>query len=62
MNNQPRAHAKNPIEFVAPASNMSDRRRLLALAEEDCYLTNQPRRASRWQHPLLRSIQAKLER
>ena len=50
----------NPIEFAAPASNnMRDRRRLLALAEEQYYLTKQTPRDSRWQHPLRRSIQAK---
>jgi hypothetical protein len=56
MNSPYRAHV---IEFAAPASNMSDRRRLLALAEEDYSLINQPGRANRWQHPLLRSIGAK---
>jgi len=49
----------NPIEFAAPGSNMSDRRRLLALAEEDYSLVNQPPRSNRWQHPLRRSIKAK---
>jgi hypothetical protein len=59
MNSPYREHATNPIEFAAPASNINDRVRLLALAEEDYYLTNQPSRVSRWQHPLQRSIQAK---
>jgi hypothetical protein len=54
--------AATPIAFAVPASNMSDRRWLLALAEEDYSLTNQPSRASRWQHPLVRSIGAKLGR
>jgi hypothetical protein len=57
-----RAHANNLFEFAASASNMSDRRRLLALAEEDYYLTNQPPRTNRWQHPLLSSIKAKRRR
>jgi len=59
MNSPYRAHAANPIEFATPASNTSDRVRLLALAEEDYYLTKQPSRANRWQHPLQRSIQAR---
>jgi hypothetical protein len=59
MNSPYRAHAINAIEFAAPASNMSDRRRLLALAEEDYSLINQPGRANRWQHPLKQSIQAR---
>jgi hypothetical protein len=59
MNSPYRAYAINAIQFAAPASNMSDRRRLLALAEEDYSLINQPDRANRWQHPLLRSIGAK---
>jgi hypothetical protein len=62
MNSPYRAHATNPIEFAAPTSEKSDRRRLLALTEEDYYLTNQPSRISRWQHPLQRSIQAKLRK
>ena len=48
MNSPYRAHATNPIEFAAPASNMSDRRRLLALAKEDmliqtiwCFVTDE---------------------
>ena len=59
MNSPDRAYAINPVEFAAPASNMSDRRRLLTLAEEEYYLTKQPPRASRWQSPLVRSIQAR---
>ena len=59
MNSPDKAHAANPIEFATPASNMRDRGRLLALAEEEYYLINQPARANRWQHPLQRSIQAK---
>jgi hypothetical protein len=59
MNSPNKAHAANPIEYAAPASNISDRSRLLALAEEEYYLTNQPSRANRWQHPLVRSIKAK---
>jgi hypothetical protein len=52
--------AANPMAFEASASpNTGDKRRLLALAEEDYYLTNQPPRASRWYHPLRHSMQAK---
>jgi hypothetical protein len=51
-----------PNEFIAPASNMSDRARLLAMAEEEYHLTNQPSRTSRWQHPLQRAIQGKRRR
>jgi len=62
MNSPSRAPTAKLIEFAAPASNMSDRSRLLPLAEEEYHLTNQPPRASRWQHPLVRSIQARLRR
>ncbi len=48
-----------PIEATAPASNMSDSRKLLASIEEDYYQTNQSFRADRWQHPLQRAIRAK---
>jgi hypothetical protein len=52
--------AANPIAFAASALHLTgDRRRLLALAEEDYSLTAQPPRASRWHHPLRRSMQAK---
>ena len=60
MNNPYRV--ANPIESAAPASDMSDKRRLLALAEEEYFLTNQPSRTSRWQHPLQRAIQDKQRR
>ena len=41
MNSPYRPHAANPIEFATPASIISDRVRLLALAEEDyCSLTS----------------------
>ncbi len=59
MNSPYKTHAPNTIESAAPASNVSDRHRLLALAEEEYFLTNQPSQDSRWQHPLQRSIQAK---
>jgi hypothetical protein len=62
MNSPYKPHATNPIEFAAPASNMSDRRRLFALAEEEYCLTNQHSRTSRWQHPLQRAIQGKRRR
>jgi hypothetical protein len=54
-----RERADNRSELAAPASKMSDRRRLLALAEEEYYLPDQPSRTSRWQHPLQRAIQVK---
>ena len=59
MNSQYRERADNRSELAAPASNMSDRRRLLALAEEEYCLTDQPSRATRCQHPLQRAIQVK---
>jgi hypothetical protein len=59
MNSPYRERAGNRSELAAPASNMSDRRRLLALAEEEYYLTDQPSRTSRWQHPLQRAIRVK---
>jgi hypothetical protein len=59
MNSPYRERADNRSELVAPASNMGDRHRLLALAEEEYYLTDQPSRTSRWQHPLQRAIQVK---
>jgi hypothetical protein len=59
MNSPNRTHAPNAIESAAPALNISDSRRLLALAEEEYYLANQPSRTSRWQHPLQRAIQNK---
>jgi hypothetical protein len=50
--------AAGPIEFAAPASRIMDaKRRALILAEEGYYLTSQPSQATRWQHPLQRSIQ-----
>jgi hypothetical protein len=48
-----------PNEFIAPASNMTDRARLLALADEEYYRNGQLPRGNRWQHPLQRTIQAK---
>jgi hypothetical protein len=60
--NTPDRPGDTPNEFIAPASNMSDRARLLAMAEEEYYLTNQPSRTSRWQHPLQRAIQGKRSR
>jgi hypothetical protein len=57
--NSPDRPYDSPNELVAPGSNMSDRARLLAMAEEEYYLTNQPSRTSRWQHPLQRAIQTK---
>jgi hypothetical protein len=39
MNSPYRAHATSPIECAAPASKVSDRFRLLALAEEEYYLS-----------------------
>ncbi len=59
MNSPYRERADNRNELAAPASNMSDRRRLLALAEEEYFLTDQRSRISRWQHPLQRAIRVK---
>ena len=59
MNSPYRERADNRSELAALSSNMSDRRRLLALAEDEYYLTDQPSRTSRWQHPLQRAIQVK---
>jgi hypothetical protein len=57
MNSPDKAHAANAIEYAAPASNISDRSKLLAMAEEEYCLTKKLSRSSRWQHPLQRSIE-----
>jgi hypothetical protein len=58
---QYRANAANSIELANRASSMSDKSRLLELAEKWLDLADRTRRLthrfapSRWQHPLLRS-------
>ncbi len=54
-----RAHAITPLEPAGSASHMSDRHRLLEIDEEGRYLAGRAPEASRWQHPLMRSIEAR---